>query len=119
MKAGVRLILGRALFPFCSVRQRAVPWYLSAMNAGNPLILTFSEIRAWWIGSTTWGMTRTCGWREDRLPVLQVIASVFINDDERGVHCDYEEWVEGLAPHAPVSRHQHKRTGEVNADVHL
>ncbi len=39
-------------------------------------------------------------------------ASVFINDDERGSHQDYEKWPEELAPHAPVSQYQHIRTGE-------
>ena len=46
-------------------------------------------------------------------------ASVFINDDERGLHADYEKWLEGLAPHAPTSQYQHNRTGEDNADAHL
>jgi secondary thiamine-phosphate synthase enzyme len=44
---------------------------------------------------------------------------VFINDDESGLHHDYEVWLERLAPHAPVSQHQHNRTGEDNADAHL
>jgi secondary thiamine-phosphate synthase enzyme len=44
---------------------------------------------------------------------------VFINDDESGLHADYEKWLEGLAPHAPVSQYQHNRTGEDNADAHL
>ena len=41
-----------------------------------------------------------------------ITASVFINDDERGLHNDYEKWLEALAPHAPVSQYQHNRTGE-------
>jgi thiamine phosphate synthase YjbQ (UPF0047 family) len=36
---------------------------------------------------------------------------VFINDDERGLHADYEKWLEDLAPHAPISQYQHNRTG--------
>jgi secondary thiamine-phosphate synthase enzyme len=44
---------------------------------------------------------------------------VFINDDERGLHADYEEWLEGLAPHEPISRYRHNRTGEDNGDTHL
>jgi secondary thiamine-phosphate synthase enzyme len=48
-----------------------------------------------------------------------ITASVFINDDESGLHADYEKWLEGLAPHAPVSQYQHNRTGEDNADAHL
>ncbi len=50
---------------------------------------------------------------------MHITASVFINDDESGLHQDYEEWLEGLAPHAPVSQYQHNRTGEDNADAHL
>jgi hypothetical protein len=48
-----------------------------------------------------------------------ITASVFINDDERGPHHDYEVWLEGLGPHASISQYQHNRTGEDNADAHL
>ncbi|MFH0800969.1 MAG: secondary thiamine-phosphate synthase enzyme YjbQ [bacterium] len=50
---------------------------------------------------------------------MHITASVFINDDEGGLHQDYEEWLEKLAPHAPTSRYLHNRTGEDNADAHL
>ena len=50
---------------------------------------------------------------------MHITASVFINDDERGLHADYEEWLEDLAPHAPTSRYRHNRTGEDNGDAHL
>jgi secondary thiamine-phosphate synthase enzyme len=50
---------------------------------------------------------------------MHISASVFINDDERGLHHDYEVWLEKLAPHAPTSQYQHNRTGEDNADAHL
>jgi secondary thiamine-phosphate synthase enzyme len=50
---------------------------------------------------------------------MHITASVFINDDERGLHHDYEKWLERLAPHAPTSQYQHNRTGEDNADAHL
>ncbi|MFN2149544.1 MAG: secondary thiamine-phosphate synthase enzyme YjbQ [Anaerolineales bacterium] len=50
---------------------------------------------------------------------MHITASVFINDDERGLHADYERWLEELAPHEPVSYYQHNRTGEDNADAHL
>ncbi|MEW5763768.1 MAG: secondary thiamine-phosphate synthase enzyme YjbQ [Acidobacteriota bacterium] len=50
---------------------------------------------------------------------MHITASVFINDDEPGLHQDYERWLEELAPHAPVSRYLHNRTGEDNADAHL
>ena len=50
---------------------------------------------------------------------MHITASVFINDDEAGLHADYEDWLEQLAPHAPVSRYRHNRTGEDNGDAHL
>lgn len=50
---------------------------------------------------------------------MHITASVFINDDESGLHQDYEKWLEGLAPHAPVSQYAHNRTGEDNGDAHL
>lgn len=50
---------------------------------------------------------------------MHITASVFINDDEPGLHQDYEEWLEQLAPHEPVSRYRHNRTGEDNGDAHL
>jgi secondary thiamine-phosphate synthase enzyme len=48
-----------------------------------------------------------------------ITASVFINDDESGLHHDYEVWLEELAPHAPIDQYWHNRTGEDNADAHL
>lgn len=50
---------------------------------------------------------------------MHISASVFINDDEPGLHADYEKWLEALAPHEPTSQYQHNRTGEDNADAHL
>jgi secondary thiamine-phosphate synthase enzyme len=50
---------------------------------------------------------------------MHITASVFINDDESGLHADYERWLEQLAAHAPTSQYQHNRTGEDNADAHL
>lgn len=50
---------------------------------------------------------------------MHISASVFINDDESGLHHDYEVWLEKLAPHAPTTQYQHNRTGEDNADAHL
>jgi len=50
---------------------------------------------------------------------MHITASVFINDDEPGLHNDYEAWLEGLAPHEPVDRYRHNDTGEDNADAHL
>jgi secondary thiamine-phosphate synthase enzyme len=50
---------------------------------------------------------------------MHITASVFINDDEPGLHRDYEEWLEGLAPEKPHDRYRHNRTGEDNGDAHL
>ncbi len=50
---------------------------------------------------------------------MHITASVFINDDESGLHNDYERWLEGLAPHEPVQQYRHNDTGEDNADAHL
>jgi secondary thiamine-phosphate synthase enzyme len=50
---------------------------------------------------------------------MHITASVFINDDESGLHHDYEKWLEELAPHEPISRYEHNRTGEDNGDAHL
>ncbi len=50
---------------------------------------------------------------------MHITASVFINDDEKGLHADYEKWLEGLAPHEPISQYRHNNTGEDNADAHL
>ena len=48
-----------------------------------------------------------------------VTASVFINDDERGLHKDYDIWLEKLAPHEPTGQYLHNNTGEDNADAHM
>ena len=50
---------------------------------------------------------------------MHITASVFINDDEGGLHQDFEKWLEGLAPHEPISKYRHNLTGEDNADAHL
>ncbi len=50
---------------------------------------------------------------------MHITASVFINDDESGLHHDYEKWLERLAPHEPISQYRHNNTGEDNADAHM
>jgi secondary thiamine-phosphate synthase enzyme len=50
---------------------------------------------------------------------MHITASVFINDDERGLHADYDAWLERLAPHEPVDSYRHNQTGEDNADAHM
>ncbi len=49
---------------------------------------------------------------------MHITASVFINDDESGLHHDYDRWLERLAPHAPVEQYRHN-VGEDNADAHM
>lgn len=54
-----------------------------------------------------------------QLHASQPTVSVFINDDESGIHHDYEVWLEELVPHEPLGQYWHNRTGEDNADAHL
>ena len=50
---------------------------------------------------------------------MHISASVFVNDNESGLHKDYAKWLEKLAPHEPISQYQHNDIGEDNADAHL
>jgi secondary thiamine-phosphate synthase enzyme len=50
---------------------------------------------------------------------MHITASVFINDNESGLHQDFDNWLEKLAPHAPIDQYEHNETGEDNADAHL
>ncbi len=50
---------------------------------------------------------------------MHITASVFINDDEAGLHHDYAAWLEKLAPHEPITQYRHNDTGEDNADAHI
>ncbi|MEO2265453.1 MAG: secondary thiamine-phosphate synthase enzyme YjbQ [Nitrosopumilus sp.] len=50
---------------------------------------------------------------------MHITSSVFINDNESGLHHDYEKWLEELAPHEPIDQYDHNKTGEDNADAHL
>lgn len=49
---------------------------------------------------------------------MHITASVFINDNESGLHNDYKRWLEKLAPHEPIGQYEHNRTGEDNGDAH-
>jgi secondary thiamine-phosphate synthase enzyme len=64
---------------------------------------------------------RESGIREGLLLVnsMHITSSVFINDDESGLHQGYEAWLEELAPHEPTTHYRHNRTGEDNGDAHL
>jgi secondary thiamine-phosphate synthase enzyme len=66
-------------------------------------------------------VVRASGVREGLCLVnaMHITASVFVNDDERGLHADFARWLEELAPHEPLERYQHNRTGEDNGDAHL
>ncbi|MFI5370446.1 MAG: secondary thiamine-phosphate synthase enzyme YjbQ [Candidatus Eisenbacteria bacterium] len=66
-------------------------------------------------------VVRESGVREGLVLVnaMHISASVFVNDDESGLHHDFEAWLERLAPHAPVRQYRHNDTGEDNADAHL
>ncbi len=72
------------------------------------------------ITSDVAGCLEESGIREGLVLVnaMHITASVFINDDEPGLHRDYDAWLEKLAPHAPVSRYRHN-VGEDNADAHM
>jgi secondary thiamine-phosphate synthase enzyme len=65
-------------------------------------------------------VVRDSGIREGLVLVnaMHITASVFINDDEPGLHDDYRRWLEELAPHAPIDRYRHNLTGEDNGDAH-
>jgi secondary thiamine-phosphate synthase enzyme len=79
--------------------------------------------RVGWINITP--QVRACleesGVREGIVLVnaMHITASVFVNDDEPGLHRDFEEFLERLAPHEPVQRYRHNDTGEENGDAHL
>ena len=64
---------------------------------------------------------RECGIQEGLVLVnaMHITASVFVNDDESGLHSDYEAWLERLAPHEPTGQYLHNLSGEDNADAHL
>lgn len=66
-------------------------------------------------------LVRKSGVREGLVLInaMHITASVFINDDEPGLHRDFERWLEKLAPHEPISQYDHNDTGEDNADAHL
>ena len=64
---------------------------------------------------------RESGIREGLILInpMHITASVFINDDESGLHHDYDKWLEKLAPHDPIGQYRHNDTGEDNADAHM
>jgi secondary thiamine-phosphate synthase enzyme len=83
------------------------PWLPSA----RPMAAMASTVRGMSVVYDEEGLTLVAA--------MHITASVFINDDESGLHHDYEVWLEDLAPHAPIDQYWHNRTGEDNADAHL
>jgi len=73
------------------------------------------------ITDMVWERVRRSGIKEGLCLVnaMHITASVFINDAEVGLIRDFDDWLESLAPHEPVSKYRHNRTGEDNADAHL
>ena len=73
------------------------------------------------ITSTVEGLVKKSGVQEGLVlcNAMHITASVFINDNESGLHRDYDVWLEKLAPHEPTSQYHHNRTGEDNADAHM
>jgi len=67
------------------------------------------------------GMVKESGVQEGLVLVnpMHITASVFINDDEQGLHHDYKKWLEKYVPHAPIDQYRHNDTGEDNADAHI
>lgn len=64
---------------------------------------------------------RESGIREGLVLVnsMHITSSVFINDDEKGLHRDFAKWLEKMAPHEPISQYEHNRTGEDNGSAHI
>jgi secondary thiamine-phosphate synthase enzyme len=64
---------------------------------------------------------RQCGMQEGLVLVnaMHITASVFINDNESGLHQDYARWLEEVAPREPIGQYRHNDTGEDNADAHM
>ena len=50
---------------------------------------------------------------------MHITTTVFINDDEAGLHHDYQQWLEKFVPHEPLTQYRHNNTGEDNADAHI
>jgi secondary thiamine-phosphate synthase enzyme len=99
------------------------PWYRNSMKSFRKELWFEVPARRGFVNIT--GQVEEClaesGVAEGLVLVnaMHITASVFINDDESGLHQDYEKWLEQLAPHEPVSQYRHNRTGEDNADAHL
>ncbi len=97
--------------------------YIAAMKSHTEYLTFHLPARRGWVNITS-EVERAVGKsgvQEGLVLVnaMHITASVFINDDESGLHQDYEKWLEKLAPHEPTSDYRHNLTGEDNADAHL
>jgi len=93
-----------------------VKWHREELTFNVPARMDFVNITR-----EVEAAVKRCGVREGLCLVnaMHITASVFINDDEPGLHADYKKWLEELAPFDPSpQRYQHNRTGEDNADAH-
>jgi secondary thiamine-phosphate synthase enzyme len=100
------------------------PWLLSSMMNSKTEYLTFNTpTRRAFVNITpdVRKIVQQSGIKEGLCLVnaMHITASVFINDNESGLHNDFEKWLEALAPHAPTDQYRHNETGEDNADAHL
>jgi secondary thiamine-phosphate synthase enzyme len=106
-----------------SLRRRPVPSHLSAVKSFRKELWFELPARRGFINITpeVEAALRESGIREGLCLVnaMHISASVFINDDERGLHGDFEAWLEKLAPEKPHAQYRHNDTGEDNADAHL
>ena len=105
------------------LQTQRIPWQANPMKSLTEHLWFEVPNRRGFINitDTVEGLVRQSGVQEGLCLVnaMHITASVFINDNESGLHHDYEVWLEKLAPHAPTSQYQHNRTGEDNADAHL
>lgn len=110
----------RAVSP-ARARPRVLPWPPMKSHT-EYLTMNVPQRRAFVnITREVAGAVAKSGVREGLVLVnaMHISASVFINDDEPGLHEDYDAWLEKLAPHAPTNQYRHNDTGEDNADAHL
>jgi len=112
--------LERGLFarphPACSIKEGGVRSYRRELVMEVPRRRAFINITA-----EVEAALAESGVREGLALItpMHITASVFINDDEAGLHQDYEDFLERIAPHAPIEHYRHNRTGEDNADAHI
>jgi secondary thiamine-phosphate synthase enzyme len=99
------------------------PWHINSMKSLTEHLWFEVPNRRGFVNitDTVEALVKKSGVQEGLVLInaMHITASVFINDNESGLHHDYEVWLEKLAPHEPVSQYHHNRTGEDNADAHM